>query len=325
MRFPVHLITACVIFCSSVAMAQEARMGSAKHECPPPIDLVPPNNKFPKSDAAIRKYAASNVWKIEIPTKTEAGRSAPQSLRLIVPTPFTSNGFFLSDSVLPTDPESSIYRFKYIDISAGMFKPLAASPQFPIKYLEVDWNTEGLPRGPNGSFITPHYDFHFYFRDCKWVMEHMTCMTTGKTCDPQKSGHDTMRPFLQLPPDSFLPASYFPDVDSSIVYMGLHNLDGKFTYEVQNVNHNPVIIYGSFENELAFLEVSMTLYAFQDAVRRSEKGEKPLSWNIAQPADYAFPWWPTEVSLSHLPESKSFAFDFNGFKFRKVTAKPGND
>ena len=176
-----------------------------------------------------------------------------------MPSPFASSGFFLSDSLLPTEPQSSIYRFKYIDISADMFKPSVPSPPFPIKYLEVDWNTEGGPRGPNGSFITPHYDFHFYFKGCKYVLEHMKCMTTGKTCDPQKSGHDAMRPFLQLPSEGFLPANYFPDVDSSIVYMGMHNLDGNFKYDVQTVNHDPFIIYGTFGNELAFLEISMTL------------------------------------------------------------------
>lgn len=320
MRYAVHLVLACAVLCSSVALSQEARTNSGRSECPPSIDLVPgPVGKFPQSDAAIRKYAARNAWKIEIPTKAEGGRTAPQALRLIVPSPFASGGFFLSDSVLPTDPQSSIYRFKYIDISAVTFKPSATNPSFPVKYLEVDWNTEGLPRGPNGSFITPHYDFHFYFRDCKYVMEYMKCMTTGKTCDPQRSGHDAMRPFLQLPPNSFLPASYFPDVDSSIVYMGLHNLDGNFRYDVQNVNHNPVIIYGSFNNELAFLEVSMTLYGFQDAVRRAEKGERPLSWQIAQPKDYAFAWWPTEVTLQYVRENNSFVLELNGFEFRKVT------
>lgn len=49
-----------------------------------------------------------------------------------------------------------VFRFQYIDI-----------PQFDnllFNYVEIDWNTEGLPRGPNNSFVYGHYDFHFYLQ-----------------------------------------------------------------------------------------------------------------------------------------------------------------
>jgi hypothetical protein len=77
MRFVLNLLIACIIFCSSVAISQEAKRVSAKNECPPPIDLVPPNDEFPQSYTAIKKYAANDVWKVEIPAKTEGGRAAP--------------------------------------------------------------------------------------------------------------------------------------------------------------------------------------------------------------------------------------------------------
>lgn len=43
--------------------------------------------------------------------------------------------------------------------------------------------------------------------------------------------------------------------------MGLHNLDGSFDYTIQNVNNNPIILYGTFEGEIVFLEASLTLFA----------------------------------------------------------------
>lgn len=62
----------------------------------------------------------------------------------------------------------------------------------------------------------------------------------------------------------------------------MHNLDGSFDYTIDNVNHNPVIIYGTFDGELAFPEVSMTLYGFQDAIKAARKNQK-LTWDILQP------------------------------------------
>ena len=212
--------------------------------------LTPPTDKYPESMKAIKAYAAKSEWRIEVPGKG----SSPETVRVLVPSPFRGSQD-IAGSVLPTTPRSSIYRFKYIDV------PASGRRLQPFTFLEVDWNTEGQPRGPGGSFITPHYDFHFYVRDRAFV-DRMQCVTTAKVCDSQKTGHAAMRPFMQLPPNQFLPAKYFPDTDSSIAAMGMHSLDGAFNYTVDHVNHSPVIIYGSYDNEVAFLEMSLTLYAF---------------------------------------------------------------
>jgi len=275
------------------------------------ITLVPPTNKYPASDKAIEKYANRPEWKIEVPSKVVADRVAPEAIRLRVPSPF-AGGWSLMNSVLPTVPQSSIYRFKYADISAS------TNPEFPFRYLEVDWNMEGQKRGPNGSFITPHFDFHFYTKDKAFVEHRMDCVTSGKTCDAMKTGYDQMRNFLSLPPDPFVPGKYFPDNDSSIAAMGMHNLDGAFKYTVPNVNHNAVIIYGSFDGELAFLEVSVTLYAFEDAVALAKQGKKK-TWPIRQPRNYAYSWWPTEATLEYVPKDHDFVFEFSGFQLRTVT------
>jgi hypothetical protein len=301
MRFSLFLVIVCLVACQSFVFAQ--------------VTLVPASDKYPQSFAKIKKYAGRGDWKVEVPANPQGDRVHPQALRLIVPSPFAAGGDSIDkNSLLPTTPQSSIYRFKYIDISAD------TKPAFPFQYVEVDWNTEGAPRGPNGSFITPHYDFHFYLKDRTEVEKEMDCMGAGKTCDAQQTGYHQMRHFLDLPPDRFIPEKYFPDNDSSIALMGMHTLDGSFNYTVDNVNHNPVIIYGTFDGEVTFLEVSMTLYGFQDAIKAAQKGEKK-EWMILQPKSYAYPWWATKVSLEYLPKSKTFAVEFNGFELRKVESR----
>lgn len=274
------------------------------------VGLVPPSNAYPASNDAVIQYAARPEWKTEMLQSRAGGKLVPQALRVVVPSPF-SGGDTLAHSVLPTEPQSSIYRFKYLN------PPASASQLLPFQLLEIDWNTEGQPRGPNGSFITPHYDFHFYTKPGAFVDKRMDCVTSGKTCDPQKTGYAQMRRFLKLPPDRFIPASEFPDTDSSITAMGLHSLDGGFDFTVDSVNHNPVIIYGSFDGEIAFLEASMTLYAFTDAIEKSATGQKS-SWKINQPKAYAYHWWPTSMSLEYIPRDKVFYVELNGFEAHAV-------
>jgi hypothetical protein len=223
-----------------------------------------------------------------------------------LPSPF-EEGNTVQRSILPTKPSWYIYRFKYLDFTDE------EKNRLPFEYVEVDWNTEGLPRGPNNSFITPHYDFHFYTKTREFVEREMNCENNGKTCDPQGTRQEQMGRFLELPGPTFLPSSYFPDTGSSIPRMGLHNLDATFDYTVDHVNHNPVLIYGTFDGTIAFLEASLTLFAFEDAMQRAET-EEELSWELAQPEAYAYKWWPTEASLRYLPEEERFVFEWHGFQ-----------
>ncbi len=55
----------------------------------------------------------------------------------------------------------------------------------PFTYLEIDWNTEGLPRGPNNSFVSPHFDFHFYLKPRSYLQQEVSC--------PQQSAPSTGR------------------------------------------------------------------------------------------------------------------------------------
>ncbi|MDC8759155.1 hypothetical protein [Janthinobacterium fluminis] len=274
----------------------------------PALPAAAHGGKAAPPQRAIERYAARAGWQAEA---LAAGLPAPV-LRLRVPSPFGRRGSGVP--LLPDKPHSTIYRFKYLDLPAGV------EPALPFRYVEIDWNTEGEVRGPNGSFVTPHFDFHFYTRSRDFVEREMHCISSGNTCDSQQTRYVQMRRFLDLPPPCFFPAAdYFPDTGSSIAQMGLHSLDGSFDYSKRNVDANPVIIYGSFDGELAFLEASLTLHAFSRAAKLAAAGGKS-AWPIRQPAAYAHAWWPTGITLEYLPGDDVFIFELNGFAMHPVQA-----
>lgn len=85
--------------------------------------------------------------------QTNDGEVASTVMVKIPAIEFTGEG---QSAALPVGPCQHIYRYQYSDIEG----PAGASQ--PFQYVEIDWNTEGAPRGPNGSFVSPHFDFHFY-------------------------------------------------------------------------------------------------------------------------------------------------------------------
>lgn len=270
------------------------------------IVVVPVTDAPPKGLAAIQNYAAAPGWSVTTEAEQLGDQSALVAVELEMPSPF-QGGRLLSDSVLPVLPHGTIYRFKYLDVEHS------ETLDVPFQYVEVDWNTEGLPRGPDGSFINPHFDFHFYTKSQAFVEQEMQCVTVGKTCDGLKTGYEQMRRFLNLPPSSYMPPDYFPDSGSAIAQMGLHNLNGQFQYSIEHVNHNPVIIYGSFDGEIVFLEASLTLFAFQDAMMAAaSKGQ--LQWAVPQPVEYAYAWWPKAMTLNYDAEREVFTFVLTDFE-----------
>ena len=204
---------------------------------------------------------------------------------------------------LPLGPCQYIYRFQYLDLERD-----AA----PFEYVEIDWNTEGEPRGPNGSFVTPHFDFHFYLLPRQQVDSELQCKSSnGRTCDPTLTAYDRTRRFLEMPAPEELPSSYKPDIDSSIPEMGLHHLDFAPEYTVDYVNHHPTLIYGSFDQEVVFLESSVTPVTLRDAV---DSSSHRVSVPLAQPEVCPAPRWPTSFVVRYLPDSGGFEVGFAGFE-----------
>jgi hypothetical protein len=248
--------------------------------------------------ALMRAYRDAGTYPAR---QTNTAHGTPAAVTVsIPPIAFTGPG---QSSTLPTGPCQTIYRFDFPRIRTPHE---ATAPLF--KYAEVDWNTEGLPRGPQNSFVSPHFDFHFYLRQKSWVDRHLRCgSSNGRTCDPQKTSYAQMRRFLAAPPATDVPPGYFPGVESSIPDMGLHSLDGRVHYSVEEVNHHPVLLYGSYDGRLLFVEASVTQYNLQDAM---EAPSHTLSYVYRQPRKYEQRSWPTRFTITYHPPTGGFTAAF---------------
>ncbi|MGN6275612.1 MAG: hypothetical protein ACTHNP_06745 [Solirubrobacterales bacterium] len=221
----------------------------------------------------------------------------------VPPIDFTGPGH---SSTLPVGPCQHIYRFRFPQIRATDGHPS------PFRYVEVDWNTEGEARGPHGSFISPHFDFHFYLPPRRVIDATTMCgSSNGKTCDPFLTGYAQMRRFLRLPPPAYVPRSYRPEVESSIPMMGLHLLDSRFTYTVPYVDEHPVLLYGTFNGKVTFAEASVTLQTLEKVA----KAHGAISYRFPQPRRVrgGAPW-PTRFTLQYLPEAGTFRAGFAGLR-----------
>ncbi len=216
---------------------------------------------------------------------------------------FTGEG---QSATLPVGPSQYIYRFHNSAIAA----PEGSDQTFT--FVEIDWNTEGEPRGPNGSFASPHFDFHFYMLSMEEMERELTCVSSnGKTCDALLTDYDQMRRFQNMPEASYIPDLYRADVGSAIPVMGLHLLDMTIDYTVDGVNHYPVLIYGTFDGHVMFAEASVTLYTLQDAMAAPDQR---LSYLFRQPAAFERAIdWPTEFVIEYLPDTGGFRAGFTGF------------
>jgi hypothetical protein len=230
----------------------------------------------------------------------------PESVTIAVPAiAFSGPGTTTS---LPVGPCQTIYRFAYpaIQIARG-------TTRTPFAYAEVDWNTEGLPRGPNNSFSSAHFDFHFYLRPRAWVDRHTMCPSAnGRTCNEQTTPYAQMRRFMDLPAAPFLPVGFFPDTGSEIPMMGTHILDGEATYTVDAVDHHPTLIYGTYAGAMLFAEASVTLDTLQDAM--TAPGHQ-VTFAYRSPARVrnGRPW-PTRFVIRYEPATGGFTAAFMGFR-----------
>lgn len=219
----------------------------------------------------------------------------------IPPITFTGPG---TSSTLPVGPCRKIYGVKYPNVEGG-----GGRAATPFKYVEVDWNTEGTPRGPGGSFSSAHFDFHFYLESKAWVDARVRCDSDpAPTCNPQYTSYRQMRRFLTLPPVDAIPVGYFPDTGSSIPEMGLHLLDRCFAYETRFVDHYPTLIYGTFDGRVLFAEASVTLQTLQDAIVAPGH---TIAFAFRQPrrVQGGVPW-PSRFSITYHPSTGGFSVAF---------------
>ena len=96
--------------------------------------------------------------------------------------------------------------------------------------------------------------------------------------------------------------------------MGLHLLDRKFDYTIDNVDHHPTLIYGTFNRKVLFAESSVTLQTLQDAIAAPDH---VVSFRYRQQrrVQGRVPW-PTRFTIEYLPASGGFRAAFEGFRAR---------
>jgi hypothetical protein len=275
---------------------------------------APPACAVPDLETPRRQINAYAQSADGFPVRTEVANGRPSAVTVeLAPIEIPPTGD--ESPTLPAGPCQHISRFALQDVPPG-----TGGVASPFRFMEIDWNTEGKPRGPNGSFLAPHFDVHLYLPGRERIRS-LDCVPqppTDRVCDPIASDYERMREFLDLPAPGLVPPSYRADPGSAIPMMGLHHLDGAFDYTVDSVNHTPTIIYGSYAGEVVFLEASVTIPTLRD-VRAAPRHE--LTWEIRQPARFAAPTdWPTELVLRYLPDAERFEVSFAGL--RRYAAGP---
>lgn len=290
------------------------RLGAAVAALPGGLaltNLVRAHDDAPAASPAVTDDTAT--WLTQMNAYAEAGAfdavqevAAGVTSTVMVEIPaieFSGEG---QSATLPVGPLQYIYRFQNSMIAA----PDGAEQ--PFTYVEIDWNTEGEPRGPNGSFASPHFDFHFNMLPLEEMERELICVSSnGKTCDALLTDYDQMRRFQNMPEARYIPDLYRADIGSAIPVMGLHLLDMTIDYTVDTINHYPVLIYGTFDGAVIFAEASITLYSLQDAMAAPDHR---LAFPFRQPAAFAKAVdWPSEFVVEYLPDTGGFRAGFTGF------------
>jgi hypothetical protein len=109
-------------------------------------------------------------------------------------------------------------------------------------------------------------------------------------------------------------AGGYPTVQTKIPMMGLHLLDRTFHYTVDNVDHHPTLLYGTFDGNVLFAEASVTLATLQDAI--AAPGHV-ISFRFRQPrAVQGNVPWPTRFAIQYIPDSRTFRAGFEQFRTR---------
>lgn len=282
-----------------------ARLGTAQHDMQA-TPAATPTDETAAWLAQMNAYAEAGAFTA---TQKSAGGVTSSVMVEIPAIEFTGEG---TSATLPVGPSQYIYRFQDSEVEAADGEP------GPFTYVEIDWNTEGEPRGPNGSFASPHFDFHFYMISLDEMTTNLTCVSSnGKTCDPLLTDYDQMRRFQNMPEAKYIPELYRADVGSAIPVMGLHLLDMTIDYTVEGVNHYPVLIYGTYDGAVIFAEASVTLNTLQDAMAAPDK---KISFPFRQPSAFANAIdWPTEFVIEYLEETGGFRAGFTGFAHHEAS------
>ena len=187
---------------------------------------------------------------------------------------------------MPLRPPAYLNRFKQIDFGRGVSKSL------PFRFVEIGWSTERPPRQSDTRFSEPHFDIQFH--------------TTGRKQVKKAVEAASGRRFFDRPDECFLPAGSIAVADAVEPQPGLYNLAGEIGYSEEE----PIIVYGTYDDDIVFLGVSLTLDVFNlaatDFPGRSNNrpptnmpgGRTRSLWNIIPTKAFSASRWRTSQNAA---------------------------
>jgi hypothetical protein len=154
-----------------------------------------------------------------------------------------------------------------------MLLPLHQKAQAVTPFDHIGFNYMSHGHFPPGVFDVPHFDVHFYMQT---VEERLAIPAPGPASLPM---------FMLFPPAGYMPASYTPAGPEG--QMGLHWGPPPPTF----LPFTRVMIYGSYNGALTFIEPMVTITHLQGAgstnpyqqpARFAEAGNYPTVFNVYQ-------------------------------------------
>lgn len=180
---------------------------------------------------------------------------------------------------------------------------LKAKQLTPFDHIGLNWN----PRGhePEGVFNVPHFDIHFYMISVE-----------DQLAIPAWSP-DTDAAFNNYPPlPDYMPADYWtpPGAATAEPQMGKHWLPLKLG---DYLPFTKIIIYGSYNGKLTFVEPMITLNFLQN------KDNDFNNYQYSQPEKFEKTGnYPTKYNMSHDPITGNIKITLSDFVTRAATPPP---
>jgi hypothetical protein len=156
--------------------------------------------------------------------------------------------------------------------------PRKAAGLTPFDHLTMNWNPHGHPgpeEGPEGLYMVPHFDFHFY----------MSTEAERLAIPPYEV--DSSK-FKIAPAAGYLPANYM-HFAAGVPQMGSHCLDVT-SPELSGAPFTQTFIYGAYNGKVTFYEPMIT----GEFVKNNPSFQRA----IPQPTKFQKAgWYPTKMRI----------------------------
>ncbi len=194
--------------------------------------------------------------------------------------------------------EAALSGLDTIDLSLG-FEMIAEGSQTPVKYATLDWNPHG--HEPAMIFDVPHFDMHFYT---------MTRAELDAAINPVDADFQTKAE--NLPGADYIPVDYTlpPGPVGAVPGMGVHLLDSKD--QLAPGSFTEVLIYGSWNGNLHFIEPMMTVAWLQTKTTHTEAVKQPAKYQIDG-------YWPTTYTVEFDAATSEFVITMGGLMKRDAS------